>query len=89
MLPHIACTDTGLLSNFLFLIQVQECKKDSDYRPEMSWDVSRSRREYTVFPGIKKANETSVVVLGRLMYDTVLGDYNRFLVTLWNKDWLL
>ena len=85
IVPHIGCTETGLLDECLLLFRGSKSNKNSEYHSEMNWNVFSRWCETTVFPKIAATGKSSVVVLDRATYYSVLDDEDRRPVTSWNK----
>ena len=89
ILCHIGCAETGLLDQSLLLFRGSKSKKSDDYHSEMNWDVFSDWCERVVFPRIAATNKSSVVVLDRATYHTVVDEEDRRPVTCWNKARLI
>ena len=60
-------------------------KKSRDYHSEIIWDVFSDWCERLVFPRIAATNKSSVVILDRATYHSVLDEEDRLPVTTWNR----
>ena len=89
ILSHIGCAETGLLDGCMLLFRGSKSNKNADYHSEMNWNVLSHWCETTVFPKIAATGKSSVVVLDRATYHTVLDDEDRKPVMAWNKARLI
>ena len=89
ILCHIGSSEIGLLSNCLLLFRGSKSNKQADHHTEMNWAVFSDWCEKKVFPSIAATKKTSVVVLDRATYQTVLDEEDRRPVTSWNKSRLI
>ena len=84
ILCHIGCAENGLLDQSLLLFRGSKSKKSEDCHSEMNLDVFSDWYEIVLFPRIAATNKSSVVVLDKATYHTVLGEEDRRPVTSWN-----
>ena len=89
LLSHIGCAETGLLDGCMLLVRGSKSNKSADYHSEMNWNVFSHWCESTVFPKIAATGKSSVVVLDRATYHTVLDDEYRKPVGARNKTRLI
>ena len=64
-------------------------KKSEDYRSEMNWDVFSDIFERVLFPRIAATNKSSVFVLDRDAYHTLLEEEHLGPITSLNKARLI
>ena len=85
ILFHVVCAEIWLLDQSLLLFRGSKSKISEDCHTELNRDVFSYWFERAVFPRIAATNKSSVFVLDRATYHTVLDEEDRQTLKPWNK----